>query len=50
MAEQAEIIKAAWNRRGDDAILEERNMQKLLSAKDEGYDVILVIEGKETRI
>jgi len=36
-----------WNRRGNDKLLEQNNINKLNSAKDAGYSVVLVREGIE---
>ena len=36
-----------WNKLGKDLDLEKKNKAKLLEAKSQGYDVILVIDGKE---
>jgi hypothetical protein len=36
-----------WNRRGNDKILEQNNINKLIATKKAGYDVKLIREGKE---
>lgn len=36
-----------WNRRGNNKILEQNNINKLIATKKAGYDVKLIREGKE---
>ncbi len=38
-----------WNRRGKDKILEQNNINKLLAAKEAGFEVKLIKEFKEIK-